>query len=115
MRNPKPLYNCTCKLDAYFLKNIIQRIICISVEIIKIENKMTLMVESANYDKASAILINQLDFLPSVVPEKYKALQENGLAEVKFKPKSDFKEYYGSVFNIQMLLMNYTFSGVYRL
>lgn len=115
MKNPMPLYDCTCMLDAYFLKNFIQRITCISVEIIKDENKMTLMVENVNYHKAKNILESQLDLLPSAVAKKSIVVKNDQVDEIELKSKEDVKEHHGIVFNIQMLLMNFSFSGAHRL
>lgn len=81
MKNPTPLYNCTSKLDACFLKNIIQRISCISVDIMK--DHRQLMVDDCNYHKAKVILQNQLTLLPSVIAKKVVREIEKDIVEEK--------------------------------
>ncbi|MGY6647397.1 hypothetical protein [Wenyingzhuangia sp. IMCC45574] len=66
MRNPRTLHICTNRIDAYFLKNVVQNITNINLDIKKNENCIVLVVDKCNYTKASNIVKNQLSILPSI-------------------------------------------------
>lgn len=88
MKHPISLYDCTCKLDAYFLKNIIQRITCISVEILRNHGELTLIVDDCNYHKAKSILDSQLHLLPSLVAKKVTEEVEEEVITIPFQSHS---------------------------
>lgn len=113
MKNPMPLFDCKCKLDAYFLKNIIQRITFISVEIVRDNKKLVLIVEDANFYKAKAILDNQLDMLPSVLADKVASDVEEEIVVENREIESvveleDARTSLGG-FSLQALFMNFSF------
>lgn len=70
MKKPTLLCNCKSKLDAYFLKNIIQKIAVIPVSIRAYNREIHLIVDDSNFTKANLILLNQLALLPSSVAIK---------------------------------------------
>lgn len=70
MKKPILLCDCNNKLDAFFLKNIIQKIATIPVLIVRKKKKLQLFVENSNFYKASMILVNQKTTLPSAIKAK---------------------------------------------
>lgn len=112
MKNSVTLYTCKNKLDAYFIKNSIQRVSCIAVDL-KIEvGTIVLLVDDCNFDKSNTILMGQLPLLPSVVSKK-KVVQENNSvehqAELKTGLFSNGSLFYKNAF--QALMMNFGFSA----
>lgn len=91
MNKPILLCNCKNRLDAFFLKNIIQKIAAIPVLIIRNKRKLQLYVENSNFYKANIILVNQITILPSVIEAKSNlltnAVVENNHAISTFKTK----------------------------
>ncbi|MGY6648591.1 hypothetical protein [Wenyingzhuangia sp. IMCC45574] len=73
MKNPTTLFTCVTRHDACFLKNVIQRVTFLGVEMVRVEGVFQLYVDKCNYNKARIILATQLDYLPSVVAEKAAA------------------------------------------
>lgn len=108
MIHPIPLYDCKYKNDAYFLKNIIQRITCISVEIVKDHNQLILIVDDGNYYKAKTILDNQLDILPSTIIKKTASTT---VQSTELKNKEILEKVSFGGFSLQTLFMNFSFSG----
>ncbi|WP_010136699.1 hypothetical protein [Ochrovirga pacifica] len=70
MNTPALLHRCNNKLDAYYLKNVIQNVISIQVYLKKQDGAICLMVDEANQHKANVILSNKLSILPSVLAKK---------------------------------------------
>lgn len=59
------VYECVNRLDAFYLKNAIERVSCISVEIIKKANFYKISVNTSNQRKAIIIIENNIYNLPS--------------------------------------------------
>lgn len=66
MSSKTSIYTCITILDAYHLKNAIQRVSAISVVIDKTNNQYKLYVSSSNYTKTTVIVQNNLRTLPSL-------------------------------------------------
>lgn len=81
MKNPTTLFDCRTKLDAYYLKNIIQQITYVPVKIIRVKKHIYLIVDASNYPKVKVILDNQMHYLPSYINKNKITKQNNQLEE----------------------------------
>ncbi|MGY6647358.1 hypothetical protein [Wenyingzhuangia sp. IMCC45574] len=61
MHTPIKLHSCASNLEAFQLKNILQRNCTICVDIQKVNHQYVLFVSESNYNKATIILQNQLE------------------------------------------------------
>lgn len=105
MKNPTLLFNCSTKLDAYYLKNSIQRITCIPVKIVKEKSKIHIIVEKIHVRKAKVILQNQQHFLPSVLFSK--VIKREKITLSTSQPKPSFIKLKKRKFYLQMeVLLN---------
>ncbi|WP_010136492.1 hypothetical protein [Ochrovirga pacifica] len=80
MKPKTKLYYCKTKLDAYFLKNIIQKIRTIPVEIVYESTGYVLLVKPEHYRIANVIVGNEKYVLPSNYLKRLKKEKEENLA-----------------------------------
>lgn len=87
MKKPVILHPCKNRLDAYYLKNIIQKVRPIPVVIIRKKGSISLIVEYNHYDNATIILNNVLPMIPSKLIQNIKEVKTS---EKVFEPKVQY-------------------------
>lgn len=75
MKKPIVLYYCKNRLDAYYIKNIIQKVRSIPVIIKKRKGQITLLVEYNHCNNATLILNNVLPMIPSNLIKNIKKVK----------------------------------------